>query len=331
MPYSKKYKRLKEEVPFNIITCLVKHGLGGAEKVKSAIFIRGGLFNTSYRINLGNGGVVVLRIAPPSDKKLLGVEEQLLRREVYITKRMSGYNLLLPKVLSCDFSGKLIDRDYAICEYKEGHNAFYHQRYLTPAQLDYLYGELGEYASRIHSVENKEHWFGYPPPFSPHKTWGSFIKAYMLSLQQDMQGHPYLSFPEDVSLPVIAERMLPLLEEVKVPMLIHGDLWLRNILIQKQGEQYKISAILDWDRSLWGEPYFEWILYGTEPHQSFWQSYGRTMPEKNTPAYLRVLLYKACGALQAALEDSIHFGLKKNSLTMLGYAERDFAELSERI
>ncbi len=293
MPYSKKYKQLKEEVPFNTITCLVKHGLGNAEKVKSTAFVRGGLFNTAYRVDLGNGGRVVLRIAPPRNKRLLGVEEQLLRREVYITKQLSGYNLFLPKVLSCDFSGKLIDRDYAICEFKEGPNAFYHQRYLTSAQLDYLYGELGEYASRIHSVENIERWFGYPLPFTPLKIWWSFIKQYMLSLEQDMQGHPYLSLPENCSLRVIVEKMMPLLEEVKVPMLIHGDLWLKNILIQKQGERYKISAILDWDRSLWGDPYFEWILYGTEPHQSFWQAYGRTMPEKNDPAYLRVLLYKA--------------------------------------
>jgi aminoglycoside phosphotransferase (APT) family kinase protein len=124
--------------------------------------------------------------------------------------------------------------------------------------------------------------------------------------------------------------MAPQLDKVKTPQLIHGDLWLRNILIRKQQGQYKISAILDWDRSLWGDPYFEWILYGTDPNPSFWQAYGKTMPAVTDAAYARVLLYKSCGAIQAALEDSVHFGLKKNALIMFGYALRDLNELSKR-
>jgi hypothetical protein len=42
-------------------------------------------------------------------------------------------------------------------------------------------------------------------------------------------------------------------------------------------------------------------------------------------------LYKSCGAIQAALEDSFHFGLKKNALTMFGYALKDLKELSARV
>jgi len=45
------------------------------------------------------------------------------------------------------------------------------------------------------------------------------------------------------------------------------------------------------------------------------------------PHEKRKLLYKALGCLQAALEDSIHFHLKKQSTQMLGYATSNFTEL----
>lgn len=197
--------------------------------------------------------------------------------------------------------------------------------------MDHLYLELGEYARQIHSLENKEQWFGYPPPFARHEKWSDFIAEYVLSLEKDLKEHPYLCLPMEYSLSNMAKKMTPQLDKVKTPRLIHGDLWLRNILIRKELGHYKISAILDWDRSLWGDPYFEWILYGTDPNPSFWQAYGKTMPAVTAPGYMRVLLYKACGALQAALEDSIHFGLKKNALTMFSYALMDLAELSKRL
>lgn len=324
------HKNLKAPISYRIIKLLITKGLGRGAKVIRAKPIRGGLFNTSYKVELADKSAVVLRVAPPKDKKLLGVEKQLLNREAHIYQYLKGIDMPVPKLLFPDFSRKMINRDYLISEFKEGHTAYYHQRYLTKQEMEHIYRELGEYAREIHSLENKEQWFGYPPPFARHKKWSDFITQYVLSLEEDLQGHLYLGLSNKYSLSGIVRKMVPQLDEVKTPKLIHGDLWLRNILIRKQQGLYQISAILDWDRSLWGDPYFEWILYGTDPNQSFWKAYGKTMPAVTDSGYARVLLYKICGALQAALEDSIHFGLKKNALSMLGYALKDLKELSAR-
>jgi len=321
---------LKASISHKTIELLIRHGLGSGTKVISAKSIRGGLFNTSYKVELADKRIVVLRIAPPKDKKLLGVEKQLLSREAHIYRYLEGTEVPVPKLLFSDFSRKIIDRDYIISEFKEGHTAFYHQRHLKKQEMEHIYRELGEYTRLIHSLENRGHWFGYPPPFAPYKKWSDFIIKYVRSLEEDLEDHPYLRLPKEYSLSNIAKKIAPHLDKVKTPRLIHGDLWLRNILIRKQQGHYKISAILDWDRSLWGDPYFEWILYGTDPGTSFWQAYGKTMPAVTEAAYVRVLLYKICGAIQAALEDSIHFGLKKKALTMFGYALNDLKELLKR-
>lgn len=323
------HKILKAPIKYTTIELLIRKGLGSGAKVINAKPIRGGLFNTSYKVELADQRAVVLRIAPPEDKKLLGVEKQLLKREVYINQCLKGTEIPVPKLLFSDFTGKLIDRDYAICEFKEGYTLYYQQKHLHKNDIERIYRELGEYARRIHSLENQERWFGYPPPFARHKKWSDFIAQYVLSLEEDLQGHPYLCLPKEYSLSNIAKKLAPRLDKVKIPRLIHGDLWLRNILVEKQQGRYQISAILDWDRSLWGDPYFEWILYGTNPNPSFWKAYGQTMPVVTDTSYVRVLLYKSCGAVQAALEDSIHFGLKKNALTMFGYALKDLKKLSK--
>ncbi|MDD5259575.1 MAG: aminoglycoside phosphotransferase family protein [bacterium] len=325
------HKILKAAINYKTIELLTRKGLGSGVKITRANPIRGGLFNTSYKVEMADERAVVLRIAPPRDKKLLSVEKQLLKREVYVNKCLKGTEIPVPKLLFSDFSRKMIDRDYIISEFVEGYSAFYHQKYLAKQEMDHIYRELGDYARRIHSLENKEQWFGYPPPFARDKKWSDFIAQYVRSLEEDLNRHPYLSLPKEYSLSDITKKLVPQLDKVKTPRLIHGDLWLRNILIRKEHGCYKISAILDWDRALWGDPYFEWILYGTDPNPSFWKAYGKTMPAISEAAYVRVLLYKSCGAIQAALEDSIHFGLKKNSLTMFGYALKDLRELSKNL
>jgi len=84
------------------------------------------------------------------------------------------------------------------------------------------------------------------------------------------------------------------LDEIKTPRLIHGDLWLRNILIGHRNGSYGITAILDWDRCLWGDPYFEWILHGLDLRPTFWKQYGKLDADPRSHEK-RKLLYKALG------------------------------------
>jgi aminoglycoside phosphotransferase (APT) family kinase protein len=305
---------------------IIRHHFGRHTTIARIATIHGGLFNTAYKIRLTDNRTVVLRIAPPPDKPLLVCETALLEREIYFQELVHDHALPAPQLLGADLSKSIINRNYIISEFREGQNAFYQLKHLTPRQQDSLYAELGAYAKRIHSIANPKSWFGAPPPLKRHRAWSDFVRWHAVSLAGDLQGHPYLSLPPHISVPSILDAMTPVLDEITTPTLIHADLWLRNILIDQRDGNCTITAILDWDRSLWGDPWFEWILHGLDLPQSFWKAYGSNHPRSRSHRQRRSL-YKALGCLQASLEDSVHFHLKKQSRQMLAYAVANFDEL----
>jgi aminoglycoside phosphotransferase (APT) family kinase protein len=319
-------ERLKRPISAASIRRIVRQQFGGDAKAVRITTIRGGLFNTSYKIRLGDGRRVVLRIAPPQDKPLLVCEAGLLEREIQFMRRLEKYHLPMPKLLCADLSKRVIDRHYIIAEFCGGYNAFYRLKQLTAREQDAVFGELGRYARRIHAIENKEGWFGAPSPLKPFRRWSEFIRWHALTLEKELEGHPYLALPEHISMVSILDEMAGVLDEIRTPRLVHGDLWLRNILIARQNGTYGITAILDWDRCLWGDPCFEWILHGLDLRPAFWEAYGNLNADRRSHER-RKLLYKALGCLQACLEDSVHFRLKKQSMQMLGYAAANFGEL----
>jgi aminoglycoside phosphotransferase (APT) family kinase protein len=319
-------ERLKQPISTSSIRRIVTTQFGEDAKVAHVTTIRGGLFNTSYKIRLGDGRTVVLRIAPPRDKPLLACEAGLLEREIYFMRGLEKYHLPMPRLLCVDLSKRVIDRNYVLTEFCEGYNAFYRLKELTAQEQDAVFDELGGYARRIHAIENEEGWFGAPAPLKPFRRWSEFVRWHALTLEKETRGHPYLALPQNISVGWILDEMAGALDEIGTPRLVHGDLWLRNILIARRNGTYGITTILDWDRCVWGDPYFEWILHGLDLRPAFWEAYG-TMDTDPQTHEKRKLLYKALGCLQACLEDSVHFKLRKQSTQMLGYAVANFNQL----
>ncbi|HKM32119.1 MAG TPA: phosphotransferase, partial [Oscillospiraceae bacterium] len=66
----------------------------------------------------------------------------------------------------------------------------------------------------------------------------------------------------------------PALDLIDKGRLVHGDMWPKNILIQKHGGNYRISGIIDSERAYWGDEASEWVHYLTDISQSFWDGYG---------------------------------------------------------
>jgi aminoglycoside phosphotransferase (APT) family kinase protein len=316
-------ERLKRPISAASIRRIVKQQFGEDAKAVRVTTIHGGLFNTSYKIRLGDGSTVVLRIAPPRDKPLLVCEAGLLEREIQFMRGLGKYHLPMPRLLCADLSKRVIDRNYIISEFCEGYNAFYRLKQLTTRQQDTVFGELGRYAKRIHAIENQAGWFGAPAPLKPVRRWSEFVRWHALTLEKELAGHSYLALPGHISVASILDEMAGVLDEIRTPRLVHGDLWLRNILIARRNRTYGITAILDWDRCLWGDPYFEWILHGLDLRPAFWEEYGSLDADRRSHQK-RKLLYKALGCLQACLEDSMHFRLKRQSIQMLGYAVANF-------
>lgn len=103
----------------------------------------------------------------------------------------------------------------------------------------------------------------------------------------------------------IAASNKPVLDEVREPRLLHGDLWTINIVVEPDTPEPTVSGLFDCDRVTWGDPESDWAIYraagrpGTE-RDAFWQTYGPLDDEPH--AHWRRLFYEARNIAAARLE-----------------------------
>ncbi len=317
------YGALKQRLARTRLETLVRVAMGPGTAIRSVSICRGGLFNTTYRIALASSRAVVLRVAPPDGLPLMGVERALMRREVAVARWMKAAKLPGPHILHGDFSRRFVGRDWVVAACEPGSNWHYHVKRLTDRENDELSRQLGTLAKKIHATANPAGWFGYPRPFRRHTSWSSFVLAYAEMLEKDKGD---LVLPPGLSPVALATRLAPVLDEIREPRLVHGDLWPRNVLF----EDGRITALLDCDRGLWGDPRFEWVLYGYPFRDAFWSAYG-PKELRGPSARLRNLLYRGCGALQAAIEEWVHFRHRTKAHQLLGYAIKDLGSLRSEL
>ena len=88
-----------------------------------------------------------------------------------------------------------------------------------------------------------------------------------------------------------------ILDEIACPRLLHGDLWLFNLLIERTAEGPHIVGVLDADRGSWGDPLADWTFYLLErratpqEQELFWKGYGGR-PDASPGTRLRSLMYQ---------------------------------------
>jgi fructosamine-3-kinase len=208
-------------------------------------------------------GRFVLRIAPPDDTPKLFYEIDMMKSEVNVQRLVKeNTDVPIPNIVCHDFSRKLIDRDYLIMEYLEGRSGPFDDR------------ELGRYVRQIHAIESAE--YGYPERAVPTgKAWPATFQSYVRLILDDC-----------LSCGVIDDGEYAIVDVS--PSLLHLDLWTQNILTVDG----RITAILDFDRGLYGDPELEFAVLDTYGYSTpdFFEGYGKLRPA-DVNAQIRRRLY----------------------------------------
>ena len=259
--------------------------------------ITAGKFNTSYRIEFDDHPPVVLRIAPPPDAIIFQHERLLLRREAEVQQQLSAVSDKIPKNLFADFSRELIDRDYVIQPCMPGVLWEDVKDQLGETENAALWRQFGSIVKDIHAVSGER--FGQPAPGQGYDRWGDAVLDWLTGMVEDLARHQCPCDDARYFLQ-LAEGHRRCLDEVVRPTLVHGDLWLKNILIEREEGTAKISAVLDAERAFWGEPAAEWIFSFFDIPDSFWRHYGRLPTGKSVD--IRNSIYEGRGAIQLCLE-----------------------------
>lgn len=278
------------------IVGMCERAFGPRARVVSARELGGGTFNTTLLIALDDQQVI-LRIAPAPAAELTWDERWLMRREQQIQPFFAAHAPLMPRVLMADFTHQLLDRDYMFQTFLAGERWDMVADEFTRDEQLHLWGQFGAITKMIHNTVGTM--FGGPYPAAEFPTWSQTIIDRLGCALQAMT-ETRLDARKLQAVLEIVRRRTEALDEIRQPRLLHGDLWLFNILVERGADGPGITGILDADRAWWGDPMADWTMFvlaksktsATQPfHDRFWRAYGQ--PEQTPGSAFREAVYEA--------------------------------------
>ena len=291
----RKQDEFQRAIPLEQLIAICTKHLGS--QIELIQELSGGMFNNTYLIKRQKEADVIMRIGPHPDVYVFSNETLLMRREHDISPAFASFAGLTPETIAVDFSHSLVNRDVMFQSFLTGELWDDVKDALTEAESQHLWQELGVISAKIHAVEGS--YFGQPDPMPSFATWSESILAIAQGMWHDLRT---LSLNEDGVADYIdlVERGSVYLNEITTPQLIHGDLWPKNILIDRTLSPPTITGLLDAERAMWGDPAAEWIYYLLDVPESYWEGNGRfpTTPS----AQFRHYVYQGLYDIQLFLE-----------------------------
>ncbi|MFI5608261.1 phosphotransferase family protein [Amycolatopsis sp. NPDC051903] len=269
------------------IEAVAARAFGPGTEVVSAAELGWGGYNTTYRVELADGPVI-LRVAPEPARQTR-IEWQFMRNEYLAAPYFAPIAHLLPRTIAADFTHELVPRDYVVQAVLRGKAGPDVLPAYPPAERGPFYRELGRLTRLVHGVCGP----GFGAVAGPHfATWSEALVAYFADNALDLEDRGLVG--ADVrEAGELAYRDAALLDEVTEPRLLHGDLWTVNVMLEPD---LTVTGVYDHDRSWWGDPAADWPIRmalakpGAE-RDEFWAAYG---PLDDSPnARRRMLYYRA--------------------------------------
>jgi aminoglycoside phosphotransferase (APT) family kinase protein len=275
------------------IKAMCERAFGQGTSINSVRELDGGQFNNTYLIELANRDPVILRVAPPPERAVFWHERFLMRRELAMQPFLAPIAPLLPTILMTDFTHQIIDRDYLFQRWLPGDLWWDVKQDLTPEEHDDLWRQFGRLVQAISSVQGEA--FGLVQAGSQFPTWSLTLLEWLERTIADV-ANSCLDTGLLCRLLKIVGDHTGFLDEMTCPRLLHGDLWLFNLLIERNQEGPHIVGVLDADRGSWGDPLADWTFFllsrrATAQEQAlFWQEYGQ--PVTGPGAQFRAQVYQ---------------------------------------
>jgi aminoglycoside phosphotransferase (APT) family kinase protein len=232
------------------IATLVGHAFGPGARLDHCVELTGGTFNAVHGVDLVDGRRLVLKVAPPPQVPLLTYEHDLIWAEAHFYRRARAAGLPVPEVCSIGLDRVALPRDYVFVTWLPGTP-------LTTAGLPpdadaAVRGELGSLAAALHATPGE--WFGYPRRDGRTRAgrWSESFTAMVDDVLADA-GRWGVPLPAGVTEAVARHRAA--LDEVRLPSLVHFDLWDGNVFVDDR----RVSGLIDGERCFYGDPLAELV------------------------------------------------------------------------
>jgi aminoglycoside phosphotransferase (APT) family kinase protein len=218
----RQYRRLAKKI--------VEHHFG--QPPTRIVYKRSGLSNNVFVVNHVEGQFVV-RISPEPEKM------EAFKKELWTTQKVREAGVPSPEVLAV---GNIGSEPYMISRRVTGAEATHHPR------RGHIVNEIGRYAQIINSIRTTNFGsnFDWTTNGPQHSTWAEYLDNEW-QIEQRLAvfaQHQILSTQQIQKLRNIIDDTRTMSFE---PSLNHGDLRLKNVIVDEDGE---IAAIVDWEDCL---------------------------------------------------------------------------------
>lgn len=229
-----------------------------------------GLFNVAYEIKFRDGKESILKIAPSPEITVMTYERNIMEAEVSAMKLIAErVDIPVSKVEYYDSSCTICNAPYFFMEKLKGKSLFSLKSILSNEEKKMFNKKVGSLNQKINQVTNKK--FGY---LGQKELQGvDWYKVFRNMLKAVFKNAHDISL--DLKIPykqllTLLEVDKPIFDEVKTPRLVHWDLWDGNIFI----ENGQVTGLIDWERSLWGDPLMEVGFRSYFQNVEFIEGYG---------------------------------------------------------
>ncbi|WMJ23901.1 phosphotransferase [Paludicola sp. MB14-C6] len=290
MSQSKIYKELTQSELEKIITDLY----GNQTKLVSANILKGGLFNTTYKVNTDqeeNG--FVLRVGPVNKHLLMDFEKDMMAAEPHFHQLLQEHDIPTSKIIKYSPENTILERDYIAVEYME--SIPMNDPSVENINLDSVYETVGKLTSKLHKIANDKFGWWRKTDWGLFDKWSLFIKVFSKELADKVELHNLLPTNEVQLFREIISANSNVLDEITTPHMIHTDLWQGNVLLSNKNGDYEVAGIIDLDRTIFGDCFWDfstpWLT-----NESFFKGYEKKFMK--TESYQkRELIYKMLLAL----------------------------------
>lgn len=283
--------------------------MGPTVEVHSAERLGFSSFNRVYRLSFVDRDSLVLRIAPPEQTGFAS-EALLMRNEHAAGPWFAFLGDLVPKTIECDWTHAVIDADWMLQSIVPGQAAAGSlglARFPRDTWRTY-YRQLGSISRRIHAVSGT--FFG--------RHVGEHFCRFDDYLEHELEQYA-VDFSRvgvrrgaiDVARQWFA-RNKTVFDSVEEPSLLSGDLWIVNTLVEERQGAPVITGVLDFDRSSWGDPAYDWTVRMAQRKQdertAFWGSDGYgALPDPDGTLAQRLRFYEVIH-LASVLPERLRLG-----------------------
>lgn len=243
-----------------------------------------GFFNVAYEIKLPDQEVI-LKIAPETDANIMSYEKNIMQAEVEGLRLVKEKTVVpVPEVYFYDDSRSICNASYFFMEKIEGESlSQLGNKGMQDEEWEKIKFDTGRYNREINSIIGKQ--FGYLG--QPEKQGNSWRETFLSMISDVLTDGEKIGIDIGVNyndIRNLIHNVDYVLDEVKLPVFVHWDLWEGNIFV-KDG---KITGIIDFERCLWGDPLIEHGFCRDSYKKEFVKGYGTDL---RSIAPVRALLY----------------------------------------